>query len=169
MGLLGLVFVVGVAGGTQQFLLGAISRQAGPFRAAALSPSVTLLFFAILPLYYAARARAAGPALRNLGVAVAMAAIGGGYLAEAALGRPWYFYGPGFLGFVLVAGTAYAVPRLGTAAAATGVVAGQMAASLLWDQLGLFGLAHVPLGGLRVVGAVILVTGAVLVVRRQTK
>jgi bacterial/archaeal transporter family-2 protein len=54
-------------------------------------------------------------------------------------------------------------PRLGTAPLVALLVAGQMLASLLFDQFGLFGLAQYPANLSRLLGAVFLVAGVVLI------
>jgi bacterial/archaeal transporter family-2 protein len=56
-------------------------------------------------------------------------------------------------------------PRLGVAATLVLTVAGQMAAALLLDQWGAFGLMVRPLSATRMAGAALLVV-AVLLIRR---
>lgn len=80
-----------------------------------------------------------------------------------ALGSlPVWGYAGGSLGAVYVALTILAVPRLGTAATVAFLVAGQMAASLVLDQLGVFGLPEHPINLWRVLGACLLTAGVVL-------
>jgi len=57
------------------------------------------------------------------------------------------------------------LPRLGTAALIALFVLGQMIASLAFDQFGWFGAPKHPVDALRVLGAVLLVAGVVLIRR----
>ena len=73
---------------------------------------------------------------------------------------PWIWFG-GLLGAFYITATIVVVPRLGTGLTFALIVAGQMLVSLLIDQVGLFGSAHVPLSASRVAGAMLLVFGVV--------
>ncbi len=167
--LLAFVLMLGVDSGTQQLLLGAIGRHGGPLKAAGLNISVAAMVLALPVAYQTIRAASSTGVIANLMIAAVLAVGGGGYLLAFGGGLPWYAYAPGLLGLILVAGLAFAVPRLGTSAALTGAVAGQTAISLVWDQLGLFGLARVPIDAVRIVGAILLVVGVVLILRRETR
>lgn len=91
--------------------------------------------------------------------------LGRGGLASLA-GAPWWELTGGLLGAAFVTFTIVAVPRIGTAATMAAVIAGQLAAGLLLDHLGLLGGQRLAVGPARVVGAVLLLAGAALVVRR---
>lgn len=162
--LLALVLALGVASGLQQLLLGAVARGSGALRSAMLSVSVSAVGLAVI---LAARAIRAGRG-RAAGDLVASGALGlpaTGYILEAGLGHAWYLYGAGVLGLLLVGGLAQAVPRLGTSVAITLVVTGQMAVSLLLDQLGPLGLGRIPLSLPRVLGGLLILAGAYLILR----
>lgn len=88
-----------------------------------------------------------------------------GSLAAVA-GAPWWELTGGFFGAAFVTISIVAVPRIGTGAALSAVIAGQLLASLLLDHLGVFGLARVPVAPARVAGALLLLAGAALIVRR---
>lgn len=78
---------------------------------------------------------------------------------------PWYAWAGGFYGAFFVAVGAYAAPRLGIASLITVAVAGQMIAALLIDHYGALGLDRTPITPGRLVGA-LLVIGGVILVRR---
>lgn len=73
----------------------------------------------------------------------------------------WAWFGGVFAVYYLLV-TLVAVPRLGAAVVFSLVVAGQIAAALLLDTTGAFGATHVPLTTSRVLGAVLLVLGVLL-------
>lgn len=83
----------------------------------------------------------------------------------AFAGLPWYAWIGGAYGAVYVAVAAYAAPRLGLAALITIEIAGQIAVALLLDQFGAFGLPRDPINLGRIVGALLVIAGVVLVRR----
>jgi transporter family-2 protein len=84
---------------------------------------------------------------------------GGAALAEIPL---WAWAG-GIAGASFVFLSIVAVQRLGAATLVAFVVAGQMAAALVMDHFGWLGLAEQGLSIWRVVGAVLLIAGVVLI------
>ncbi|BDG03895.1 DMT family transporter [Anaeromyxobacter oryzae] len=86
--------------------------------------------------------------------------------ARASLaGAPGWAWTGGLIGAFYVTSMVYLTPRLGVATTLVLTVAGQMAAALLLDQWGAFGLAVRPISATRVAGAALLVV-AVLLIRR---
>jgi bacterial/archaeal transporter family-2 protein len=75
----------------------------------------------------------------------------------------WWAWSGGFFGAVYIAISILLVPRLGTATFVAFLIAGQMFASLAFDHFGLFGIPQHPVGLCRLLGAMLLVAGAVLV------
>lgn len=71
----------------------------------------------------------------------------------------------GTLGATFVATATWAAPKVGVAAFFATLVAAQLIAALLMDHFGVLGLAERPANLVRVVGALLLVLGALLVVR----
>ncbi|MCX8255318.1 hypothetical protein RHAL1_00291 [Beijerinckiaceae bacterium RH AL1] len=69
----------------------------------------------------------------------------------------------GVLGGVYIILSLFALPRLGVALVLALVVVGQMAASLTFDQFGLFGVPRHSVSLVRVLGAFALVAGVVLI------
>lgn len=75
----------------------------------------------------------------------------------------WWAWSGGLFGAIYISIAIVLVPRLGTAAFVTLLVAGQMLASLVFDHYGLFGLVRHPVDLYRLLGAALLVAGVVLV------
>ena len=83
-------------------------------------------------------------------------------LAGAA---PWEVSG-GLMGAFYVTCVVLAVPRIGTAAAMAAAIAAQLGAGLFLDSLGAFGFEKLPLATTRVAGVLLLVAGALLVLKK---
>jgi bacterial/archaeal transporter family-2 protein len=75
----------------------------------------------------------------------------------------WWAWSGGFFGAVYIAISILLVPRLGAAIFIALLVAGQMFASLAFDHFGLFGIPQHSVDLSRLLGAILLVAGAVLV------
>jgi transporter family-2 protein len=80
----------------------------------------------------------------------------------AAPPSPWYLYLGGVYGLGIVAGAAFCFPRLGAGPTTAVIVASMLIVSLVFDHLGL-PEARLPITPSRVVGAVLLLVGALLV------
>jgi transporter family-2 protein len=85
--------------------------------------------------------------------------------AAAFAGLPWYAWLGGAYGAVYVAIAAYAAPKIGIASLITFGIAGQIAIALLLDHYGLLGLPREPVNLGRVLGAILVIAGVVLVRR----
>ena len=83
----------------------------------------------------------------------------------AFAGLPWYAWLGGAYGAVYVAIAAYAAPKIGIASLITIGIAGQIAIALLLDHYGLLGLPREPVNLGRVLGAILVVAGVILVRR----
>jgi bacterial/archaeal transporter family-2 protein len=84
----------------------------------------------------------------------------------ALLGRiPLWTWLGGALGAFYVAATVILAPRLGAATMVSLFVAGQLLTSLLLDHFGLIGYAQHSINLYRVFGALLLVAGALLILR----
>jgi bacterial/archaeal transporter family-2 protein len=75
----------------------------------------------------------------------------------------WVWLSGGLLGASIVFGSVFLVPKIGVAALAAFVIAGQLAAAAVIDHFGLFGVPVHEIGLLRVTGLVMLFAGALLV------
>ena len=76
---------------------------------------------------------------------------------------PWLFVAGGCLGGAYVTAATILTPKLGAMAAMAFIVTGQLMGGMLIDRLGLFGLAVRELTIGRVAGALVLVTGALMI------
>jgi bacterial/archaeal transporter family-2 protein len=85
---------------------------------------------------------------------------------EAALRSPAWMWLGAACGAFIVFSITVAAPRIGTTASVAIFIAFQLAASAAVDRWGLFGLERIPLDWERVVGLVLLATGAALTLKR---
>lgn len=83
----------------------------------------------------------------------------------AFAGLPWYAWIGGLYGAVFVAAAAYAAPKIGVASLITIGIAGQIAMALWLDHIGAMGLTREPINVGRLLGALLVVLGVVLVRR----
>jgi transporter family-2 protein len=98
-----------------------------------------------------------------LGLATVLVTRGQGISLDWKAPAPWLFVAGGILGGAYVTISTILIPRIGAAALMAFLVAGQLVAGMLLDRIGFLGMAvrEISLG--RLVGAVLLMTGAVLV------
>lgn len=83
-----------------------------------------------------------------------------------AWGRsPWWHWVGGLLGAVYVAGAIVLAPRLGAASLLAAAIGGQMLSSLVLDHYGWVGFAVHPITPLRLLGALLVIGGVVLIQR----
>ena len=75
---------------------------------------------------------------------------------------PWQFAG-GLIGAVFVFGATLLVPRIGLANLLSLTIAGQIAAALVFDRVGILGLAIRDINAPRIIGAVLVLAGVLLV------
>ena len=75
----------------------------------------------------------------------------------------WWAWSGGLFGAVYIAISIALVPRIGAANFLALLVAGQMLGSLLFDHFGLFGIPQHEINAVRILGALLLVGGVVLV------
>lgn len=83
--------------------------------------------------------------------------------AGAVSQAPWLAWTGGLFGVVYVMSLILLLPKIGSVAALALLVAGQMLAALAFDHFGLFGIAQHAVTPTRVLGALLLVAGVVLV------
>jgi bacterial/archaeal transporter family-2 protein len=84
---------------------------------------------------------------------------------ERAVAIPYWVWCGGFLGAVFVASVITSVPRLGNTSVFALVIFGQLAASLLLDHYGVLATAPHPVNAFRLVGAALVLGGAVMVLK----
>jgi transporter family-2 protein len=80
----------------------------------------------------------------------------------SAAAIPWFLFLGGLYGLVIIAGAAFAFPRLGAGPTTALMVAAQLCAALILDHLGLPS-GKIAVTPIRVVGACFLIAGALLV------
>ena len=78
---------------------------------------------------------------------------------------PWWAWSGGLFGALFIGLAILLVPKLGAATFFALLVTGQMPASLLFDQVGLLGLAQRPVDLPRLFGVALLIGGVVLIRR----
>ena len=79
--------------------------------------------------------------------------------------NPWWVWTGGLLGTFFVAGIVILLPKLGVVLAFSLIIAGQMIASIIFDQFGWLGVAirEISLG--KIAGVILLIAGVVMVRR----
>jgi len=139
-----LAVLAGAALPLQAAINAVLGRGAGnPLWASAISFIVGLLAI----LLVCALARAPWPALPGI----------------SAL--PWWAWTGGALGAIYVTSSIIVIPKLGAATLVALVVAGQMLASLLLDHFGVLGVPQQEISAGRILGALMLIGGVVLIRR----
>ncbi|MDX1524235.1 MAG: DMT family transporter [Anaerolineae bacterium] len=78
---------------------------------------------------------------------------------------PWYAFGGGLVGLVIIGSISYTVPRLGAVVAFTIIVATQFILGATIDHFGLLGAALRPLDLSRLIGIAVLLLGVWLIIR----
>jgi len=81
----------------------------------------------------------------------------------ALAAAPWWVWAGGLLGSVFVTAAAAFAPRLGAATFISVTIAGQVLVSILLDHFGSIGFAARPVTPLRLLGALLLIGGVLLV------
>ncbi|STR45467.1 DMT family transporter [Iodobacter fluviatilis] len=75
----------------------------------------------------------------------------------------WWMLTGGLMGALFVFGTTLLAPKIGVAAMVSLIISGQIIASLLFDRFGILGLPVREIGNLRILGAVLIAAGVLLV------
>jgi len=104
-------------------------------------------------------------AVGTLAMIILLTLAGRGNLRNVVDASWWELTG-GLLGAFFVTMTIIAVPKLGTLAVMSLIIAGQLTTAALLDQFGIFGLRQISLTPLRGVGILLLCIGAGLVIRK---
>jgi transporter family-2 protein len=84
---------------------------------------------------------------------------------QAIASTSWPSWMGGAFGAVYVLASIILLPRVGAATSIALIVAGQMLTSVTFDHFGLLGLTRHPIGPMRVLGAVMLLAGVMLIRR----
>ena len=82
----------------------------------------------------------------------------------ASLARiPWWAWSAGLFGAIFIGLSILLVPQLGAAAFFALLVAGQLIGSMVFDHFGLLGLPVNPISAMKLLGALLLVGGVLLI------
>ncbi|GAA2820374.1 transporter family-2 protein [Aminobacter aminovorans] len=98
-----------------------------------------------------------------LGVITFLATRTQGLVIDWKAPAPWLFVAGGVLGAVYVTSTVLLTPRIGAAALMAFLVAGQLLAGMLVDKAGILGVAVREISMGRIVGALLLLAGALMI------
>ncbi len=79
---------------------------------------------------------------------------------------PWYAYLGGILGVGIVLAVVYGISQVGVGRATTAIIAAQIFTAVLIDHLGLWGMKKLPFTWHRLAGAVLMIAGSWLLLRR---
>jgi bacterial/archaeal transporter family-2 protein len=134
----------GVAGSIQVAVMGRFGDRIGTLQALAFSTVVTMVIALVLLL-------------------IARRSLGG--FADAVRSPPWMWLG-GAMGVLIVFTITLVQPRFGTFATVAIFIVAQIGAGVAIDRFGWFGVERVGLEWTRVLGVVLLASGAVLALRR---
>ena len=134
----------GVAGSIQVAVMGRFGDRIGTLQALAFSTVVTMVIALLLLL-------------------IARRSLGG--FADAVRSPPWMWLG-GAMGVLIVFTITLVQPRFGTFATVAIFIVAQIGAGVAIDRFGWFGVERVGLEWTRVLGVVLLASGAVLALRR---
>jgi bacterial/archaeal transporter family-2 protein len=140
--LLTLMFCGGIAVAVQPSINGRLAQKTGILESSCIS-----FFIGTLALLFAALL------------------IGQGALTSVSRATWWELTG-GFLGAFFVTCTIIVVPRVGTLAAMTAVIAAQLMTGVVLDHFGLFRLQQIPFDAWRATGVSLLAAGATIVLWR---
>lgn len=100
----------------------------------------------------------------TVAVAIPLLLRGGGALSNYR-SVPWYALVSGVGGLIILSAVSYAIPRVGTVATVTLIVAGQLLLSVMLDHFGLFGMEVRHLDLSRLIGLSVLFVGVWLTIR----
>jgi bacterial/archaeal transporter family-2 protein len=134
----------GIAGSIQVAVMGRFGDRIGTLQALAFSTVVTTAIALVVLL-------------------IARRSLGG--FGDAVRSPPWMWLG-GAMGVFIVFTITLVQPRLGTFATVAIFIVAQIAAGVAIDRFGWFGVERVGLEWTRVLGVVLLASGAVLALRR---
>ena len=97
-----------------------------------------------------------------LGLLTALGALGRGRLSELT-GSPWWVWIGGLFGAFYVVLAVIGVQKVGSAVVISCAVFGQMTAALALDSMGWLGVPRAPLNLWRVLGALLVLAGVLLI------
>ncbi len=162
---IGVAVVAGLISATQVGLIGAITRERGPFEATWISMLASLAGMALLLGVMSALGHSPSLPLPFgiLWIYVVLLAVMGGSLVIAGQGLPHYVLLTGLTSIPYLLAASWTGPKIGIAVFFAAVVTGQLVGSVALDHIGAFGATPRPVDLFRGVGIVALVLGVVLI------
>lgn len=91
------------------------------------------------------------------------ATTGPGINLSQAFGEPWWVWIGGLMGVIFITGNVILFPKIGSVETVVLPILGQVIMALVIDNFGLFGAVRSDVSALRVLGALVVVSGIVLV------
>ncbi len=157
--------LAGLISATQVGLIGAITRERGPFEATWISMLGSLAGMALLIGVLSAVDRSPNlpSPFESTWLYVLLFVIMAGSLIVAGQGLPHYVLVTGLSSIPYRLAASWAGPRIGIAVFFAAVVTGQLTGSVALDHFGAFGTAPRPVDIARGVGIVALVGGLILI------
>ena len=160
-----LVFAAGLAAATQVLVNGAMGEERGVSEALMVSVTVT---YGSVVLFMLFRFALVGDLNLNTPVRPLLYLLPLAIIALLAFlgimrGLEWYYFLGGLAGALIVWTLAFAGPRIGIATTSAALIAGQMLGAILFDHLALIGQAKDPIDAFKIAGALLIVSGVVLV------
>ena len=98
-------------------------------------------------------------------VLIAIGVLGRGEFAGVTR-APWWTLIGGFFGAFYVTAAIIVSPRIGATTTAAAIIFGQLVTSVVLDHFGLVGFPRIPISIPRLVGAIMLLGGVILIQRR---
>ena len=78
---------------------------------------------------------------------------------------PWWTYFAGLFGVIVIVSINFTIPRIGTTAAISLIIVGQLIVGTMVDHYGWFGIQPRPIDTFRILGLLFLVAGSYLIIR----
>ena len=79
---------------------------------------------------------------------------------------PWYLFTGGIIGSAFIFGALFALPKIGASSFFGQVVIGQLLMTIIVDHYGVFGVPVHRIDTLRVLGVLLLISGALLILKK---
>jgi len=162
---IGLAVMAGLISATQVGLIGAITRERGPFEATWLSMLGSLSGMALLLgiLSLVGHSPNLPVPFGSVGIYVVLFLVMAGSLLMAGRGLSSYLLVTGTTAIPYLLAASWTSPRIGIAVFVAAVVTGQLLGSVALDHIGAFGAAPRPIDVGRGAGIVALILGIVLI------
>lgn len=162
---IGVAVMAGLISATQVGLIGAITRERGPFEATWISMLGSLSAMALLLGVMSAFGHSPrlAPPFGSFGIYVVLFGIFAGSLLLAGRGVPSYLLVTGSTAIPYLLAASWTGSKIGIAVFVAAVVTGQLVGSVILDHIGAFGATPRPVDLVRAAGIVALFLGVILI------